>query len=333
MNANPPIGTTVEKLKHDHALRPKKIDEFVGNKEVVDRVKIFVQAAKERKEPMGHLLLYGPPGLGKTSIAHIIKEEFGANILVTTGPLLAKTKELAALLCSLNEGDILFIDEIHRIPQNIEELLYPALEDFKIDLMVGDGMQSSAVSIDLPKFTLVGATTRFGDLSSPLRSRFQLIAKLHPYELEDLTQVVSFTAKKLGVELCGSMARLIAERARGTPRLAVNLLRWLRDYITVCNGGVWDQSGIQEGLKKIGIDEIGLNPDDRRYLEIIFDEHQGGPVGVSNLATSLGEKITTIEEVLEPHLITMGLLKRTQKGRELTVKGLAHIKKIKQGES
>jgi Holliday junction DNA helicase RuvB len=333
MDSNPFFDLPKEPPKIDHALRPKKLDEFLGNKDVVERLKIFVSAAIERKEPLGHVLLYGPPGLGKTSLAHIIKEEMGVDILITSGPLLEKAKDLAGMLTSLKEKDILFIDEIHRLSKPVEEYLYPAIEDFSLDLMLDTGPSSRSVRIELPKFTLVGATTRFGDLTAPLRSRFQLITRLELYSLEDLSEVVRFTARKMGVELPLTLARLIAERSRGTPRLAGNLLRWLRDYITVRNGSLWNESGVREGMKKLGLDIFGLDPFDRRLLEIIYTQHKGGPVGISNLAASLGEDIATIEEVLEPHLITLGLLKRTSKGRELTAKGLEHIKNSKDEES
>lgn len=333
MDSNPFFDIPKETPKIDHALRPKKLDEFLGNKDVVERLKIFICAAIERKEPLGHVLLYGPPGLGKTSLAHIIKEEMGVDILITSGPLLEKAKDLAGMLTSLKEKDILFIDEIHRLSKPVEEYLYPAMEDFSLDLMLDSGPSARSVKIELPKFTLVGATTRFGDLTAPLRSRFQLVTRLELYSLEDLSEVVRFTARKMGIELPSTLAQLIAERSRGTPRLAGNLLRWLRDYITVRNHGIWDEQGVKEGMKKLGLDLFGLDPFDRRLLEIIYDQHKGGPVGISNLAASLGEDIATIEEVLEPHLITLGLLKRTSKGRELTAKGLEHIKNCKDEES
>ncbi|MFZ4773555.1 MAG: Holliday junction branch migration DNA helicase RuvB [Chlamydiia bacterium] len=329
-----PLHTFNEKqTPFDHALRPKNLQEFVGHQEIVDRLKIFIRAAIERKEPLGHTLLYGPAGLGKTSLAHIIKEELGVDMVITSGPLLEKAKDLAGILTSLKEGDILFIDEIHRLSRVVEEYLYPALENFSLDLLLDSGPSARSINIQLNRFTLVGATTRFGDLTSPLRSRFQLISRLDYYTLKDLTEVVRFSAKKIGIQLDSPLAKLIAERSRGTPRLANNLLRWLRDFISVCNQGVWDEKGLRAGMKKLGIDHIGLDPFDRRLLEIIYLQHNGGPVGVSNLAASLGEEIATIEEVLEPHLIALGLLKRTQRGRELTAKGVAHMKYIKQEES
>ncbi|NDE00033.1 hypothetical protein EB008_07090, partial [bacterium] len=221
---------------------------------------------------------------------------------------------------------------IHRLSKPVEEYLYPAIEDFSLDLMIDTGPSARSVRLQLPKFTLVGATTRFGDLTGPLRSRFQLITRLELYNLEDLSQVICFTARKIGIELEVKLAKLIAERSRGTPRLAGNILRWLRDYITVRNKGIWNEQGVKEGMKKLGLDAMGLDPFDRRLLEIIYTQHKGGPVGISNLAASLGEDITTIEEVLEPHLITLGLLKRTSKGRELTPKGLEYIKICKNEE-
>lgn len=329
MQLDPPIKSSPEETKFNHALRPKNLTEFVGHQEVVERLKIFIQAAKERKEPLGHSLLYGPAGLGKTSLAHIIKEEMGVNMVVTSGPLLEKAKDLAGILTSLEEGDILFIDEIHRLSRVVEEYLYPALENFSLDLLLDSGPSARSINIQLHKFTLVGATTRFGDLTSPLRSRFQLISRLDYYSLEDLSHVVCFSANKIGIDLPLKLGRLIAERSRGTPRLANNLLRWLRDYISVCNQGIWDESGVRAGLVKLGIDLYGLDSFDRRLLEIIYIQHNGGPVGISNLAASLGEEIATIEEVLEPHLIALGLLRRTPRGRELTPQGLAHIEKIK----
>ncbi|MBM3194784.1 MAG: Holliday junction branch migration DNA helicase RuvB [Chlamydiae bacterium] len=329
MQLDPPLKSTTEENKFNHALRPKNLTEFVGHQEVVERLKIFIQASKERKEPLGHTLLYGPAGLGKTSLAHIIKEELGVNMVITSGPLLEKAKDLAGILTSLEEGDILFIDEIHRLSRVVEEYLYPALENFSLDILLDSGPSARSINIQLHKFTLVGATTRFGDLTSPLRSRFQLISRLDYYSLEDLSHVVCFSAKKLEIMLPLNLGRLIAERSRGTPRLANNLLRWLRDYITVCNQGVWTEASVKAGLVKLGIDLYGLDSFDRRLLEIIYVQHNGGPVGVSNLAASLGEEIATIEEVLEPHLIALGLLRRTHRGRELTPKGLEHIQKIK----
>jgi len=333
MDSIPTFEPKNEIQKIDHALRPQSLDEFVGNKEVVERLKIFISAAKQRQDPLGHVLFYGPPGVGKTSLAHIIKEEMGVNILITSGPLLEKAKDLAGLLTNLKEKDILFIDEIHRLSKPVEEYLYPAIEDFSLDLMIDTGPSARSVRLQLPKFTLAGATTRFGDLTGPLRSRFQLITRLELYNLEDLSQVICFTARKIGIELEVKLAKLIAERSRGTPRLAGNILRWLRDYITVRNKGIWNEQGVKEGMKKLGLDALGLDPFDRRLLEIIYTQHKGGPVGISNLAASLGEDITTIEEVLEPHLITLGLLKRTSKGRELTPKGLEYIKICKNEES
>jgi Holliday junction DNA helicase RuvB len=328
MQLDPPLKSAADENKFNHALRPKNLTEFIGHQEVVERLKIFIQAAKERKEPLGHTLLYGPAGLGKTSLAHIIKEELGKNMVITSGPLLEKAKDLAGILTSLDEGDVLFIDEIHRLSRVVEEYLYPALENFSLDIIIDGGASARSINIQLQKFTLVGATTRFGDLTSPLRSRFQLISRLDYYSLEDLSRVVCFSANKLDIMLPLSLGRLIAERSRGTPRLANNLLRWLRDYITVCNQGVWNEAGVKAGLIKLGIDLYGLDSFDRRLLEIIYVQHNGGPVGVSNLAASLGEEIATIEEVLEPHLIALGLLRRTLRGRELTPKGLEHIENI-----
>ncbi len=320
-------NTLLKQSPFDHALRPKNLREFVGHKEIIDRLKIFIQAAKERKDPLGHTLLYGPAGLGKTSLAHIIKEELGVEMVITSGPLLEKAKDLAGILTSLKEGDILFIDEIHRLSRVVEEYLYPALENFSLDLLLDSGPSARSINIQLNRFTLVGATTRFGDLTSPLRSRFQFTARLDYYSLQDLTSIVQFAAKKIDVHIEKSLAKLIAERSRGTPRLANNLLRWLRDYIVVCNKGVWNEAGILAGTEKLGIDLIGLDAFDRRLLEIIYVQHNGGPVGVSNLAASLGEEVATIEEVLEPHLIALGLLKRTQRGRELTPEGIKHIQR------
>jgi Holliday junction DNA helicase RuvB len=333
MDLDPFKNAGAQQLSYDHALRPKNLKEFLGHEEIVDRLQIFIQAAKERSEPLGHTLLYGPAGLGKTSLAHIIKEELGVDMVVTSGPLLEKAKDLAGILTSLKEGDILFIDEIHRLSRVVEEYLYPALENFSLDLLIDSGPSARTINIQLQRFTLIGATTRFGDLTSPLRSRFQLICRLDYYDLDNLSKVVQFSAAKIGIHLSLELAKFVAERSRGTPRLANNILRWLRDYISIKNDGVWSATSIQNGLKKLGIDNLGLDPFDRRLLEVIHDQHSGGPVGVSNLAASLGEEIATIEEVLEPHLITLGLLKRTPRGRELTPLGMSHIKEFKKQES
>ncbi len=304
----------------DNTIRPESIDEYIGQEDVKENIRIFVEAAKMRNEPLDHVLLYGPPGLGKTTLAFIIAHELGTNIKTASGPSIEKSGDLAAILSSLEPGDVLFIDEIHRMPRYIEEILYPAMEDFSLDIIVGSEGNSRNIKIDLPPFTLVGATTRAGDLSAPLRDRFGITSKLQFYTVEELTDIIKRTARVLGVEIEEEAARELATRSRGTPRIANRLFKRVRDFALVKGNGVVDLPITKEALERLKVDEMGLDNTDHELLLAIIEKFNGGPVGIEALSSSIGEEVTTIEDVYEPYLLQTGLLKRTSRGRMATDK-------------
>ena len=304
----------------DNTIRPETIEEYVGQNDVKENIKVFVDAAKMRNEALDHVLLYGPPGLGKTTLAFIIAHELGTNIKTASGPSIEKSGDLAAVLSSLEPGDVLFIDEIHRMPRYIEEILYPAMEDFSLDIIVGSEGNSRNIKIDLPPFTLVGATTRAGDLSSPLRDRFGIVSKLQYYSEEELTQIVKRTARVLDIKIDNDAAIELARRSRGTPRVANRLFKRVRDFAMVKGNQKVDKKITLEALKRLKVDEMGLDSTDHELLKSIIDKFNGGPVGIEALSSSIGEEVTTIEDVYEPYLLQMGLLKRTSRGRVVTDK-------------
>ncbi|QQS60523.1 Holliday junction branch migration DNA helicase RuvB [Candidatus Falkowbacteria bacterium] len=308
-------------------LRPKILDEYIGQERVKENLLILIEAAKQRAEPIDHVLLYGAPGLGKTTLAHIIAKELGAQIRVTSGPALEKPGDLAAILTNLSPGDILFIDEIHRLPRTVEEVLYPAMEDFGLDIVIGKGPSAKILRLDLPRFSIIGATTRVSLLSSPLRDRFGMTYHLDFYQLKDLEQIIARSAKLLGLDLDDTSATAIAARARRTPRLANRLLRRVRDYCEVKAEGKIDAELSRQALELLDIDHLGLDRIDRKILETIIEKFAGGPVGISTIAAATGEDLATIEEVYEPYLLQLGFLNRTSRGREATDIAYKHLGK------
>lgn len=319
---------TNHELKEDQfeaTIRPDSIDEYIGQSEVKENLMIFIEAAKMRQETLDHVLLYGPPGLGKTTLAYIIASELGSNIKTASGPSIEKSGDLAAVLSTLEEGDVLFIDEIHRMPRYIEEILYPAMEDFTLDIIVGSDATSRNIKIDLPPFTLVGATTRAGDLTGPLRDRFGIVNKLNYYTVPELTKIVERTGRVLHCEVDASAAVELATRSRGTPRIANRLLKRVRDYALVMGDGTIDLKITKYALDKLKVDSKGLDDTDYHLLKSIIERFNGGPVGIEALASSIGEESTTIEDVYEPYLLQMGFLKRTPRGRTVTKKAYEHL--------
>ena len=304
----------------DNTIRPETISEYIGQSEVKENIKIFVEAAKIRNEALDHVLLYGPPGLGKTTLAFIIAHELGTHIKTASGPSIEKTGDLAAILSSLEPGDVLFIDEIHRMPLYIDEVLYPAMEDFSLDIIVGSEGNTRNIKIDLPPFTLVGATTRAGDLSAPLRDRFGIISKLQFYTTEELCDIIKRTSRVLNMEIEEDAAFELARRSRGTPRIANRLFKRVRDFALVKGNGKIDITITKEALTRLHIDELGLDKTDHDLLLAIINKFNGGPVGIEALSSSIGEEVTTIEDVYEPYLLQIGLLKRTARGRMVTDK-------------
>ncbi|QNE33128.1 Holliday junction branch migration DNA helicase RuvB [Sphingomonas sp. NBWT7] len=309
----------------DAALRPKRLDEFVGQAAARENLRVFIEAARGRGDALDHVLFFGPPGLGKTTLAQIVAREMGVGFRATSGPVIAKSGDLAALLTNLEDGDVLFIDEIHRLQPSVEEVLYPAMEDRALDLMIGEGPSARSVRIDLPRFTLVGATTRQGLLTTPLRDRFGIPIRLQFYTVEELTRVVTRAASLLDLDVSPDGAAEIARRSRGTPRISGRLLRRVRDFANVAGVRIVDATAADRALNRLEVDALGLDAMDRRYLSMIADIYRGGPVGVETLAAGLSEPRDTIEEVIEPYLIQLGLVARTARGRVLNAGGWKHL--------
>ena len=306
-------GNNEENL--ENSLRPQVLDDYIGQTKVKENMKIYIEAAKKRGEPLDHVLLYGPPGLGKTTLAGIISNEMNSNIKITSGPAIEKAGDLAALLTNLSEFDVLFIDEIHRLNKNVEEILYPALEDYTLDIIIGKGPTARSIRLDLPKFTLIGATTKAGSLSTPLRDRFGIVHRLELYTIDDLSTIIKRSSNILGVQIDEESSREIARRSRGTPRIANRLLKRVRDYAAVLGDGNITLKLTKMALNQLEIDDMGLDDIDRKLLEAMIIKYQGRPVGIDTLATTIGEEVSTIEDVYEPYLIQVGYIARTVRGR------------------
>ena len=309
----------------EYTLRPQMLEDFTGQRAVRENLRVFIEAAKSRKDALDHVLFHGPPGLGKTTLAQIVSREMGVGFRATSGPILTKAGDLAAILTNLQPGDVLFVDEIHRMPTTVEEVLYPAMEDFQLDLIIGEGPAARTVRIDLPKFTLVGATTRLGLVSNPLRDRFGIPLRLRFYEIDELQIVIDRGARLLNIATTPEGAHEIARRSRGTPRIAVRLLRRVRDFAAVDGKDTIDAEAADTALRRLEVDNNGLDSADRRYMRIIADFYNGGPVGVETIAAALSEQRDVLEETIEPYLIQLGFLQRTPRGRMLTPQAFTHL--------
>ena len=327
VRAEEPILTTSHTLEDDNesSLRPKTLREYIGQEKAKGNLQVFIEAARMRQEPLDHVLLYGPPGLGKTTLSGIIANEMGVNLRITSGPAIEKPGDLAALLTNLNENDILFVDEIHRLNRSVEEILYPAMEDYALDIISGKGPSANSIRLDLPKFTLIGATTRAGSLSAPLRDRFGVTLRLELYTPEELTKIVTRSAGILNVPIEEDGAMEIARRSRGTPRIANRMLRRVRDFAQVMAGGVITREVADRALEALEVDHLGLDNVDRRMLRSIIENYGGGPVGLETLAATINEEAVTLEDVYEPYLLQKGLLTRTPRGRCVTQKAYDHL--------
>ncbi len=324
-NISSPEVANVQEERLETTLRPQTLDEYIGQTKVKESMKIYIEAAKKRKEPLDHCLFYGPPGLGKTTISGIIANEMHSKIRITSGPAIEKPGDLAGILTSLEEYDVLFIDEIHRLSKVVEEILYPALEDFVLDITIGKGPEAKSIRLDLPKFTLIGATTKAGSLTTPLRDRFGIVQKLELYSVEDLSTIIKRSSRILGVEIDDDASIEIARRARGTPRIANRLLKRVRDFSLVLSDGKIDLKIAKYALNQLEIDELGLEETDRKMLSMMIVQYSGRPVGIEALAASLGEEIDTIEDVYEPYLLQIGFIARTPKGRVVLPAAYEHM--------